>query len=58
MSSASPVRKFNPGVLQSDEEVVARFVVRQREFGILMDVLRGNIASSPYKVQRSMPKAM
>ena len=48
MSSASPVvRKFNPGVLQSDEEVVAQFVVRQREFGILMDVLRGNIASSP-----------
>ena len=48
MSSTSPVvRKFNPGVLQSDEEVVAQFVVRQREFGILMDVLRGNIASSP-----------
>ncbi len=47
MSSASPVRKFNPGVLQSDEDVVAQFVVRQREFGILMDVLRGNIASSP-----------
>ena len=41
------VRKFNPGVLQSDEEVVGQFVVRQREFGILMDVLRGNIASSP-----------
>ena len=48
MAPASPiVRKFNPGVLQSDEEVVAQFVVRQREFGILMDVLRGNIASSP-----------
>ena len=48
MSPASPVvRKFNPGVLQSDEEVVAQFVVRQREFDILMDVLRGNIASSP-----------
>ena len=47
MSSAPTFRKFNPGVLQSDEEVVAQFVVRQREFGILMDVLRGNIASSP-----------
>ena len=48
MSSApAAFRKFNPGVLQSDEEVVAQFVVRQREFGILMDVLRGNIASSP-----------
>ena len=48
MAPASPiVRKFNPGVLQSDEEVVAQFVVRQREFGILTDVLRGNIASSP-----------
>ena len=48
MAPASPiVRKFNPGVLQSDEEVVTQFVVRQREFGILTDVLRGNIASSP-----------
>ena len=41
------VRKFNPGVLQSDAEVVAQFVVRQREFDILMGVLRGNIACSP-----------
>ena len=41
------VRKFNPGVLQSDEDVVGQFVVRQREFGILMDIMRGNIASSP-----------
>ena len=41
------IRKFNPGVLQSDEEVVAQFVVRQREFGILMGVLRGNVESSP-----------
>ena len=40
------IRKFNPGVLQSDEEVVAQFVVRQREFGILMDVLRGNVEAS------------
>ena len=48
MSSArAAFRKFNPGVLQSDDEVVAQFVVRQRELGILMDVLRGNIASSP-----------
>ena len=48
MSPASViVRKFNPGVLQSDDEVVAQFVVRQREFGILMGVLRDNIASSP-----------
>jgi len=46
-SAPAAFRKFNPGVLQSDEEVVAQFVVRQREFGILMDVLRGNIASSP-----------
>ena len=48
MSPASTIiRKFNPGVLQSDDEVVAQFVVRQREFGILMGVLRDNIASSP-----------
>ena len=40
------VRKFNPGTLQSDEDVIAQFVVRQREFGILMNILRGNARAS------------
>ena len=38
-----PVRKFNPGLLQADEEVIAQFVVRQHEFGIVSEVLQGNI---------------
>lgn len=37
------IRKFNPGVLQSDDEVVGQFVVRQHEFGVIRDVLRSNI---------------
>ena len=40
-----PIRKFNPGVLQSDAEVIEQFVVRQHELGTVLDVLRGNIDS-------------
>lgn len=36
------VRKFNPGIFQSDEEVIESFVVRKRE----LDVLRGNLDAS------------
>lgn len=39
------IRKFNPGMSQSDEDVIAQFVVRNREFETVMDVLRGNIDS-------------
>ena len=39
------IRKFNPGTFQSDEEVIAQFVVRNRELGIVFEVLRGNIDS-------------
>ena len=38
-----PVRKFNPGTLQSDADVVEQFVVRRTELGILLDVVRGNL---------------
>ena len=41
-----PIRKFNPGTLQSDEEVKGQFVVRRHELGIVLEVLRGNIESS------------
>ena len=41
-----PIRKFNPGTLQSDDEVVRQFVVRQRELELVLDVLRGNLDSS------------
>ncbi len=40
-----PIRKFNPGVLQSDAEVIEQFVVRQHELDIVLDVLRDNIDS-------------
>ena len=39
------IRKFNPGTFQSDEEAIAQFVVRNRELGIVLEVLRGNIDS-------------
>lgn len=39
------IRKFNPGILQSDEEVKNQFVVRSRELGVVLDVLKGNIGS-------------
>ena len=37
------IRKFNPGVLQSDAEVKQQFVARRHEFNTVMDVLRGNL---------------
>ena len=40
-----PIRKFNPGTLQSDGEVTEQFVVRNHELDTVLDVLRGNIES-------------
>ena len=40
-----PIRKFNPGLLQSDTELIEQFVVRQGELNIVLEVLRGNIDS-------------
>ncbi len=39
------IRKFNPGILQSDDEVTTQFVVRKRELDVVLEVLRGNIDS-------------
>ena len=39
------IRKFNPGTFQSDKEVIAQFVVRNRELGVVLEVVRGNIDS-------------
>ena len=39
------VRKFNPGTLQSDRELVEQFVVRKRELQVVLEVLKGNIDS-------------
>ena len=41
----SATRKFNPGMLQSDEELTGQFVVREHELRVVLDVLRGNIDS-------------
>ena len=40
------IRKFNPGTLQSDKEMIDQFVVRKHELDIVLEVLRGNIDSS------------
>ena len=40
-----PIRKFNPGTFQSDEELSRQFVVRERELGIVLEVLRGNVGA-------------
>ncbi len=40
-----PIRKFNPGTFQSDDEVVRQFVVRQGELDLVLEVIRGNIDS-------------
>ena len=41
----SPVRKFNPGMFQSDQKVVDQFVVRNRELDTVLEILQGNIES-------------
>ena len=40
-----PIRKFNPGTFQSDNEVVRQFVVRQRELDLVLEVIRSNTDS-------------
>lgn len=42
----SPIRKFNPGTLQSDDEVREQFVVRHHELALVLEVLRENIGAS------------
>ena len=39
------IRKFNPGVLQSDAEVIEQFVVRNHELKTVLTLLRDNIDS-------------
>ncbi len=42
---APTIRKFNPGLFQSDQEIKEQFVVRGHELGLLLDDLQGNISS-------------
>ena len=44
-SVSRPIRKFNPGTFQSDDEVIDQFVVRKNELDTVLEVLRGNIVS-------------
>ena len=39
------IRKFNPGLLQSDEEVTRQFVVRHHELEVIREVLTNNIGT-------------
>ena len=43
--SDRPIRKFNPGTFQSDDELIEQFVVRKHELEIALEILRGNIES-------------
>ena len=45
-SSNRPVRKFNPGMFQSDEEIVRQFVVRTSYLDTVLKILLGNIDAS------------
>ncbi len=44
-ANRGPVRKFNPGTFQSDQEVMDQFVVRTRELKTVLEILHGNIES-------------
>lgn len=41
--SVPTIRKFNPGLFQSDRDVIEQFVVRHHELDAVLDILRGNI---------------
>ena len=45
--STHVIRKFNPGMLQSDEEVIGQFAIRQRELAVVLEALRENIDAPP-----------
>ena len=39
------IRKFNPGLLQSDQEIKEQFVVRSHELGLVLEELRANVTA-------------
>lgn len=39
------IRKFNPGIFQTDQEIMEQFVVRRRELNTVLEVIRGNVES-------------
>ena len=40
------IRKFNPGLFQPDDEVIAQFVVRQVEFKTVLEIVAENLDSA------------
>ncbi len=44
-SAERVIRKFNPGLLQSDQEIKEQFVVRSHELGLVLEELRVNITA-------------
>ncbi len=44
-TDGAPLRFFNPGLYQSDEDVISQFCVRETELEFILDVLRGNVES-------------
>ena len=44
-TDGAPLRFFNPGLYQSDEDVISQFCVRETELKSILDVLRGNVES-------------
>ena len=39
------IRKFNPGVFQSDRDIIDQFVVRGRELSVVLELIRDNIGA-------------
>ncbi|MDE0615573.1 MAG: ATP-binding protein [bacterium] len=44
-TDGAPLRFFNPGLYQSDEDVISQFCVRESELGFILDILGRNIES-------------
>lgn len=44
-SPESTIRKFNPGVFQSDRDIIDQFVVRGRELSVVLELIRDNIGA-------------
>ncbi len=45
ITRAATLRKFNPGAMQSDEEIVRQFVVRRHQFETVIEILKENLSS-------------
>ncbi len=41
----STIRKFNPGVFQSDRDIIDQFVVRGWQLGVVLELIRDNIGA-------------